>query len=190
MATAYDWTTLEEDEEVMWEGEPHVHSLLPAFIVGAVLSIILIGLAIIAWAWVDRENTTYLITNKAVYKKRGAISRQVKRVSVEKIQNTNLSQGVFGTYFDYGTVEISTAGSEGAEMRFRGVPDPRAVQEQLNRQLRDIRAGESPVELDTLETDELLGELLTEIRLIREAVVDGEGAAIEQSANAAEREDR
>ena len=91
--SAYDWTTFEEDEVVLWEGKPHRYSLIPAFVIGVIFAIILIGLIILAWAWVDWKNTTYVITNRGVYRKRGALSREVKRVSFEKIQNTSLKQG-------------------------------------------------------------------------------------------------
>lgn len=55
----------------------------------------------------------------------GSISRNVKRVSFEKILNTAFQQGIVGTHFDYGTVEISTAGSEGAKLQFRAVEAPK-----------------------------------------------------------------
>lgn len=167
----FDWVTLEEDEEVVWQGKPHFYSLIPAFVIGAIFSLFVIGLVIIAWAWVDRENTAYVITNKAVYKKRGAISRSVKRVSFEKIQNTSFQQGIIGTHFDYGTVEISTAGSEGAELQFRAVEAPQTVQERLNRRLKQVTSemdsSEEPIAPD--EADVLV-EILEELRLIRAAL--------------------
>lgn len=170
--TTFDWTTLEEDEEIVWEGKPHVYSLVPAFVIGALLSVVLIGLVIIAWAWIDRENTEYVVTSKALYKKRGAISRAVKRIDFQKVQNTSLSQGPIGTYLDYGNVEISTAGSEGAEMRFRAVPDPRGVQELVNRRLQRVRGSRE----DTVESrdgpEDVFVEMLEELRAIRGAVVD------------------
>lgn len=170
--TTFDWTTLEEDEEVVWEGKPHVYSLVPAFVIGTLLSVVLIGLVIIAWAWIDRENTEYVVTSKALYKKRGAISRSVKRIDFEKVQNTSLSQGPIGTYLDYGNVEISTAGSEGAEMRFRAVPDPRGVQELVNRRLQRVRGSRDDTAEPGDEPDDVLVEMLEELRAIRRAVVE------------------
>lgn len=184
MSSTYDWTTLEDDEEVIWEGQPHRYSLIPAFAIGVLLIPLVIGLVIIPWAWIDRKNTVYLITTKAVYKKRGALSRSVNRIPFEKIQNTSLNQGVLGTNFDYGTVEISTAGSEGDEMRFRAVTDPRAVQGRLNQHLR--RAGDAgrQADRDELTTEEALSELLTEVRLIRQAVVDDDAVATDEAVDA------
>lgn len=173
----YDWTTFEENEVVLWEGRPHIYSLIPAFIIGMLLAIVLVGIAIIAWAWVDRENTTYVITNRAVYRKRGTISRDVKRVSFEKIQNTSLKQGIFGTHFDYGNVEISTAGSEGAEVTFRAVLEPRAVQRRVNNQLDELK-DEGEWETDERPDNEeriieLLESVNEELKLIRTALTEG-----------------
>lgn len=125
-------------------------------LIGAVLSVLLVGLAILAWAWIDWQNTTYLVTSKAVYQKRGARSRRVHRVPIEKIQNTNLSQGILGTRHDYGSVEISTVGSEGAEIRLRGGPDPRSVQDRLNQQIRRMDTREQVAEIDSLDTGDVL----------------------------------
>lgn len=163
--SAYDWTTFEEDEVVLWEGKPHRYSLIPAFVIGVIFAIILIGLIILAWAWVDWKNTTYVITNRGVYRKRGALSREVKRVSFEKIQNTSLKQGVIGTQFDYGNVEISTAGSEGAEVTFRAVPEPRSIQQRVNTRL-ERKQSEDPADTSNASatTDDRTVELLEEIR--------------------------
>lgn len=171
---SYDWVTLEEDEKVIWEGKPHRYSLVPAFVIGIPLSVVLIGLVIIGWAWVDRENTSYVVTTEAVYKKRGALSRDVKRIAYEKIQNTSFKQGVLGTHFDYGTVEISTAGSEGAEMRFRAVTDPRGVQERLNRRLERTRDASEDEQPDTRDELEVLLEIRDEISAIRASLEGGQ----------------
>ena len=45
------------------------------------LTTLLIGFVIMAWAWPIRENTTYVVTNRAFYQHRGAIAREVKRVA-------------------------------------------------------------------------------------------------------------
>lgn len=162
---SYDWVNLEPEETVVWEGKPHKYSLVPAFVVGIPLSVLLIGLVIMAWAWIARQNTAYVITTEAVYRKRGAISRDVKRVDFEKVQNTSFRQGVLGTHFDYGTVEISTAGSEGPEIQFRAVSDPRSVQERLNARLERDSAKREPEHIDDTE---LLVEIRDELQTIRE----------------------
>jgi hypothetical protein len=57
-----DWLTLDEDEEIVWSGKPHESSLIPALVVGLPLSLVLIGLFIIAGAYLQRENMQYVVT--------------------------------------------------------------------------------------------------------------------------------
>ncbi|ESP88564.1 PH domain-containing protein [Candidatus Halobonum tyrrellensis] len=163
----FDWLSLDPDERVVWTGKPHSMSLLPALLAGIPLLVVLIGALVIASEYLRRENTEYVVTTDALYKKRGVFSRDVKRVGFEKVQDTSYTQGFFGTQFGYGTVEISTAGGSGVELSFDNVADPRRVQELVNDRLR---AGE------TRESDsaDVLDDILTELRAIRAAVEDGE----------------
>lgn len=163
-----DWLTLSEGERVVWSDGPHKSSLVPALVVGIPLSFVLVGLFIIAGAYLQRENTQYVVTTDALYTKTGVFSRDVQRIDFGKVQNTSYSQGVFGSWLGYGTVEISTAGGSGIEMAFNSVPDPRSVQERINERLRDEReesadeAGETP--------EAVLDDIRNELRAIRAAL--------------------
>ncbi|MDZ5810796.1 PH domain-containing protein [Halorubrum sp. AD140] len=160
-----DWLTLDEDEEIVWSGKPHESSLIPALVVGLPLSIILIGLFIIAGSYLQRENTQYIVTTDGLYKKTGILSRDVQRIDFGKVQNTSYSQDFFGSRFGYGNVDISTAGGSGIEMQFRSVPDPREVQELINKRVKGSR-GQSKTESGETKRD-VLDEILVELRAIR-----------------------
>jgi len=167
-ASTFDWLTLDDDEEVLWVGEPHVASIVPALAVGVVLAVILIGIPIILGAYLGRKNTVYLMTTDGLYHKKGIISRDVQKIGFEKIQNISFSQGALGASIGYGTVDISTAGGSGVEMQFRGVEDPKAVQEGINTHIR--RARDSDRDADEESPGAVLDEILTELRAIRSAV--------------------
>ena len=160
----YDWLTLEDDEEVLWSSRPHRSSLVPALVVGIPLSILLIGLVIILGAYLTYKNTNYVVTTSGLYKKTGILSRDVQKIGFDKVQNISYSQSAIGGYFGYGTVEVSTAGSSGVEMQFRSVPAPADVQELIDSRIerRDGRGGD--------DKEDVLAEILTELRAIRRAV--------------------
>jgi uncharacterized membrane protein YdbT with pleckstrin-like domain len=160
-----DWLTLDEDEEIVWSGKPHESSLIPALVVGLPLSLVLIGLFIIAGAYLQRENTQYVVTTDGLYKKTGVLSRDVQRIDFGKVQNTSYSQGFFGSRFGYGNVDISTAGGSGIEMQFRSVPEPREVQELINKRVKGSR-GEPTAESGETKRD-VLDEILVELKEIR-----------------------
>jgi len=171
----FDWLSLDPEEEVVWTGKPHSMSLVPALVVGVPLSLVLVGIPIIAGAYLSRENTEYVITTEALYVKRGIVSRDVKRVGFEKVQDTSYAQGLFGTQFGYGSVDISTAGGSGVELSFDSVADPKRIQELVNER---IRARDRGGDADDGESKaDVLADILTELRAIRAAVEDDGGAA-------------
>jgi len=160
-----DWLTLDEDEEIVWSGKPHESSLIPALVVGVPLAIVLVGIFIIAGSYLQRENTQYVVTTDGLYKKTGVLSRDVQRIDFGKVQNTSYSQGFFGSRFGYGNVDISTAGGSGIEMQFRAVPEPREVQERINKRVKG-RRGESTSRSGETKRD-VLDDILVELREIR-----------------------
>jgi len=178
--TAYDWLTLDDGEEILWAAEPHFYSIVPALIFGVPLMLVLIGIPIVVGSYLTRENTVYLLTNEGLYHKSGVLSRDVQKIEFEKVQNTAFSQGPLGNYVGYGNVDISTAGGDNVEMRFRAVPDPKAVQGMIKREIRKTRGGDRSDE-EGRDTDAVLDDILTELRAIRTAleVEDGD-ASIDQ----------
>jgi uncharacterized membrane protein YdbT with pleckstrin-like domain len=164
-AETADWLTLDEDEAIVWSGKPHESSLIPALVVGLPLSVILVGLFIIAGSYLQRENTQYVVTTDGLYKKTGVLSRDVQRIDFGKVQNTSYSQGFIGSRFGYGNVDISTAGGSGIEMQFQSVPEPRAVQELINKRVKGSR-GEPTTESGDTKRD-VLDEILVELTAIR-----------------------
>lgn len=163
-----EWLTLDEDETLVWSGKPHKSSLIPALIIGVPLSLVLIGLAIIGAAYLYRENTRYVVTTDALYRKSGVLSRDVQRIDFEKVQNTSYSQGFFGARFGYGNVDISTAGGSGVEMQFQSVPEPRHIQETINKRVKAQRGNSTREDGET--KSDVLAEILDELRAIREMI--------------------
>ena len=178
-----DWLTIEEGEEIVWSGNPHKSSLIPALVIGLPLSLILVGLFIIASAYLQRENTQYVVTSEGVYKKTGVLSRDVQRIDFGKVQNISYNQGFFGSQFGYGNVDISTAGGSGVEMQFWSVPDPREVQELINKRMKRSR-GEPTTESGET-TGDVLDDILLELREIR-STLEAQQEAAETSSDSTE----
>ena len=175
-----DWLTIDEGEEIIWSGKPHESSLIPALVIGLPLSIILVGLFVIAGAYFQRENTQYVVTSDGLYKKTGVLSRDVQRIDFGKVQNISYSQGFFGSQFGYGNVDISTAGGSGVEMQFWSVPDPRSVQELINKRMKSSR-GEPTTESGETKRD-VLEDILVELREIHTTLETRQGTAGNTSA--------
>jgi uncharacterized membrane protein YdbT with pleckstrin-like domain len=160
-----DWLTLDDNEEVLWSGEPRMASIAPAIIIGIPLSVIGIGILIIVGAYLNIKNTDFVVTNEGLYKKTGVLSRSVQKIGFEKVQNISFSQGIIANYFGYGNVEISTAGGSGVEMRFNGIDDPKSVQERVATEMKK-HTGKEKKEIEGEDTMELVLEELRETRKV------------------------
>jgi uncharacterized membrane protein YdbT with pleckstrin-like domain len=168
------WLTLEDGESIRWASTPHKYSLVPAFVVGIPLSLVLIGIPIVVASYLQYTNTNYVVTNRGLYSKRGILSRDVQQIGFDKVQNISYSQSALGSSFGYGSVDVSTAGGSGVELQFRSIPDPASVQELIAGEIDDRQRGESG---STPDSEAVLDDILAELRTIRRAVTDDDGTA-------------
>ena len=177
-----DWLSLEPDEDIRWASTPHKYSIVPALLIGIPLSLVLIGIPLIAASYLQYTNTNYVVTNKGLYSKRGILSRDVQQIGFDKVQNISYSQSAIGSSLGYGSVDVSTAGGSGVELQFRSIPNPAAVQELISKEI-DTRQETGS---DTMaETDDVLDQILVELRAIRSAVADDEGREEDPSPSSA-----
>lgn len=161
-----DWVNLDDDEEVLWQGQPRIKSILPAVIFGIpFIPVLGLGLLIMAGAYYSVKNTYFVVTDQGLYRKSGVLSRNVQKIGFDKVQNISFSQGIFGSYFDYGNIEISTAGGQGVEMRFNSIQQPREVEKIVNSRLKQEKKVGSSEGDENLELQEL-----REIRKLLESI--------------------
>ena len=171
-----DPLSVSDGERVLWEGHPRIMTVLPAVLVGlglvvapiavairvgrpVVALLALGGLAIPVWSYLHVTNSRYVVTDRALYRKTGVLSRRVQRVSLSNVQNSQFSQGVRGSFLGYGSVAIEAAG--GGSIRFGSIENPRDV-----RALVDEHAGEDPIRGSV----EQWYAVLEEVRALRCAV--------------------
>jgi uncharacterized membrane protein YdbT with pleckstrin-like domain len=160
----FDWLSLDDDEQVLWDGEPLMKSIYPALVIGIPLSFVGIGIPIVVSAYLNIKNTDFVVTTQGLYKKTGVFSRSVQKIGFDKVQNISFSQGVFGKQFGYGNIEISTAGGSGIEMRFRSIEQPKQVQQLINKHIKKDKSEASSSSRDSMS------QLLEEMKKTRKAV--------------------
>jgi uncharacterized membrane protein YdbT with pleckstrin-like domain len=91
-----EWLTLEDGESIQWASTPHKYSLVPAFIIGIPLSLVLLGIPILVGSYHQYTNTNYVVTNRGLYSKRGILSGDIQQIGFDKIQNISYSQSALG----------------------------------------------------------------------------------------------
>lgn len=99
-----------------------------------------------SWFWVATASVaafvvlkhyyyTYRIHDGKIERQKGLIARDVHSVRITDLRNTNLNQGVVGRVLNFGDVEFSTSGGGGIEVRFRNIPRPKWLKEQVEERL-------------------------------------------------------
>jgi uncharacterized membrane protein YdbT with pleckstrin-like domain len=153
-------------------GPPGIQRLVPA---GIVALAVLWAVTRIGSAYLRIRNTDYVLTSRGLYRKTGVLSETTTRVAIDRIQNTTLSKGLFGNLFDYGDVDVSTAGGSGVELSITDLDDPGELRDLLRKRMKAIKderaaAGDAGGEraarrdLDAAA----LGRLVDEARRLRE----------------------
>lgn len=166
-----EWVTLTEGEEVVWSGHPSLVTESGSILLGAVLvalgaavgsgagpvaglpvplslvgaGIALLGALLVLGAYVRTRTRAYVLTTEEAYAKRGLLSRTVRNVRLDRVQNTGFSQSFVQRLVGVGSVHLDTAGTGGTEFVLSAVPDPQYVNglvtEQLDRTAGRRRTG-------------------------------------------------
>lgn len=177
---------LDPDETIHWSGHPRLLIILPDVVFGLLLVVvgvtsvvapdvgapflpeevvlwfgvlIPIGIALPTWTYLVVTNTWFVITDRALYVKRGVLGRRVEQLGLNRVQNTSYSQGIRGTLLGYGTVAIDTAGVD-TTIRFYDIKNPREV-----RTLIDEHASDDGIPGTRAQWE----AILTEVRALRSA---------------------
>ncbi|WP_143114493.1 PH domain-containing protein, partial [Halopenitus persicus] len=129
-------------ESVAWSGRPRITTILPAVVIGVLLlgfgivasvtgettlflAVVPLGVAIPLWKYFALQGVQYVVTDEALYVKRGVLTRSVTQANLETVQNSSFGQDITGSIFGYGSVTFEIAG--GDDLSFRAIEDPRAI---------------------------------------------------------------
>jgi len=87
-----------------------------------ILSVLAFPFAIYIFYLDWRFNRLYL-TNYRLVKERGIIGQRFMSIFLEQVEDITVSYGFWGRIFDFGDIEIESAGTYG-QMIFKGMPGP------------------------------------------------------------------
>jgi uncharacterized membrane protein YdbT with pleckstrin-like domain len=181
---APEWLSLDDGETVEWVGEPELASKAGELTTGiAMLPLLGLGLLVLVPAYLQVENTDYVVTNQSAYAKSGILSTNIQSLELDKIQNTEYSQSFVEKQLGYGSVGLDTAGSSDVEVEFEAIANARDVQEQMRELAKQYRgsAAESGGDGDATPAGPgPLGDVADELERTREALENVE-AAIQQA---------
>lgn len=84
--------------------------------------IALLGLLMVAWAWIEQATTEIAVTTKRVIQKRGLIWRKTAEMNMDKVESVLVDQSLVGRLLNYGTIVVRGTGSGIEGLRF--IADP------------------------------------------------------------------
>ena len=149
-------------------------------------SVLLVVFGFVAW-WIPAFFATadYRLTDEELEYRRGVFFRQKTTVPYNRITNVDAAQGPLQRLVDAGSVGVHTAGfggQTGAELTISGVSDYEEIKDQILAKIRR-RPPEATEGGDTddrsrreSEEDPMSGDVLTELRRIRELLEQGRAA--------------
>lgn len=171
-----EWLRLEPGETVRWEAHPRLIRTAPAVLASLAIAVVAVAVAVLVdplasglllaastpavYAYFRVVNTRYVVTDRALYHKRGLVGIELRTVELTRVQNTRSTQGVLGTAFGHGTVEIEVAG--GRDLEFADVHEPVDIRRRIER-----LAGGTAAIPGTVDQWRAVRE---ELRAIREAI--------------------
>lgn len=87
-------------------------ALVPLFWAIAVPVVILVWVVLVARQVLRVLTTEIAITDRRVMSKSGILRTEVKVTPLDKVNNVNVKQSLFGNLLDYGDIEVTTATAE------------------------------------------------------------------------------
>jgi uncharacterized membrane protein YdbT with pleckstrin-like domain len=156
-------------ERVLFEGHPSWRSIIDFYLKGilatvlicflvaigteiagerndslvVILAIIGVGVTVLV-GFVKRVATSYTITNRRLHIKKGIVSRTIQETRLERVQNVNVTQGVFQRLFQIGDVDFDTAAGDDYNFIFSGVAEPQEVVEKVDEATRSLHRPSGP----------------------------------------------
>jgi len=99
------------------------------FVVLVLLSLVIVGIPfLLAW-WLECKGATITVTEQRTTVRRGILSKSTNEVWHRDVRNVKITQTFLQRIFDVGTVEVSSAGQAGVEIKVAGIPAPDKIRQ-------------------------------------------------------------
>lgn len=106
-----------------------------------VLVLVVLGLLLFAYRWLQWINQSYLITNRRILKVEGIVNKKSADSSLEKINDLRLEENLIGRMLGYGDLDIITAADTAID-RFRMLKDAKEFKRVMLDQKHRLESGE------------------------------------------------
>lgn len=119
----------------------------------ATLALVVVGIAYIAWGWLQYQNEEYLITTRRIIHSQGVVNKMATDSSLEKINDAVLSESIFGRMFGFGDLDVLTASEAGIE-RLRMLKDAKDFKKAMLEAKHELEIELSRPTMPAMRTEE------------------------------------
>ncbi|MGY9001027.1 MAG: PH domain-containing protein [Rhodospirillales bacterium] len=126
----YVQNTLGNGETIEFEIKFHWLYKVTAWLALIILGVFVIGVIIFFSMMIRKWTTERVLTNLRFIKKTGWIRRNTEEIPIDRMEEVNLNQTIFGRIFGYGNVTISGMGI--GKINLKMIDDPLDFQRKLN----------------------------------------------------------
>ena len=106
----YIESILMKDENIIAMGKVHWMELIVAIIITGLFWWLIFPFFLLFSSISHRISTELAVTTHRVIAKQGLIQRHATDLTLDRVQNITVDQGIFGRIFNYGSVRVTTAG--------------------------------------------------------------------------------
>jgi uncharacterized membrane protein YdbT with pleckstrin-like domain len=92
--------------------------------------------------FLDWTNNRLILTNLRVTRQRGVIGKTIMEIGLGQVQDIKISFSILGRIFDFGTLEIESAGTFG-KIIFRGIPELKKVKNHVETEIKNLQRNKS-----------------------------------------------
>ena len=110
----------------------------PAFIVFIISLWLLIALAMLFTVWTNYYLDIWIVTDKRIINidQLHLFNRNVSTLRMERVQDIKVEKyGIFSTIFDFGNLQVQTAGPESSFYYINGIPNPSKIRNTILEQV-------------------------------------------------------
>ena len=127
---SYIEDTISNNETIVYVIKFHWIYTFIAFLYLIFLGVSIIGIFIFLKMMINKWTTERALTNTRYIQKTGWIARNTEEISINKIEEVDLKQSIFGRILDYGSISISGTGS--GNILLKSIDSPLTFQKHLN----------------------------------------------------------
>jgi uncharacterized membrane protein YdbT with pleckstrin-like domain len=128
-----------QSEEHVWAGSPSQILNLPAFVLCAILSFLVVPIFIAMWKWLVVRSIRYELTTERLRMRHGVLNKEHEELELYRVRDYRVEQPLHLRLFSLGNLIVTSSDTSHPNVVLRAIRNSEHVREQLRRHVEDCR---------------------------------------------------